>query len=302
MNRVQPTATDSTKQRRRVTAITRGVETADGAGVRLRRLIASPELNMLDPFLLLDVFNSDKPDDYIAGFPPHPHRGFETVTYLLAGRMRHRDSTGHAGVIKAGGVQWMTAGRGIEHSEMPEQERGLLRGFQLWINLPAARKMTAPRYQEFEPEAIPVELRPGNIEVRVIAGITVAGTRGPVQDSDADALYLDITLPAASDFREAIPVGHNAFIYVISGEVHILDTDDQVRIVSAGHLAILGDGAELVLNGGPSASRLLLIAGRPFHEPVARSGPFVMNTQDEILQAYRDHRDGQFGTVEGDKP
>ncbi|MFO7592593.1 MAG: pirin family protein [Pseudomonadota bacterium] len=277
---------------RRVERIVNGHETSDGAGVRLRRILGGPELDMLDPFLLLDAFRSDDPDDYIAGFPPHPHRGFETVTYLLAGTMQHRDSAGHAGVLRAGGVQWMTAGSGIEHSEMPQQEHGLLSGFQLWVNLPAAEKMQAPRYQEFEPEQIPLERMDNGAEVRVVAGTTGNGTRGPVAQIAARPLYFDVSLPAGADYNEAVPSGHNAFVYVISGAVEISDTR-----VCAGSLAVLGQGERLTLRATPSDARFLLVAGRPFNEPVARSGPFVMNTRNEIEQAYADYRSGRFGRV-----
>lgn len=277
---------------RHVTRIINGRETSDGAGVRLRRIIGSPELDMLDPFLMLDAFRSDDPDDYIAGFPPHPHRGFETVTYLLAGCMQHRDSAGHAGVIRSGGVQWMTAGSGIEHSEMPQQEKGLLSGFQLWVNLPAEQKMQQPRYQEYEPEEIPLESHPDGTEIRVIAGTTQQGTSGPVTQIAARPIYFDVALPAGGQLEQAIPMGHNAFVYVIEGVVEIADT-----AVPAGSLAVLGEGELARLSATPVAARFLLVAGKPFNEPVARSGPFVMNTRDEIQQAYDDYRSGRFGRV-----
>lgn len=269
----------------------KGSETSDGAGVRLRRYIASPELNMLDPFLLLDVFRSDNPNDYIAGFPPHPHRGFETVTYLLHGNMRHKDSAGHEGVIKSGGVQWMTAGRGIEHSEMPEQEQGLLFGFQLWVNLPATEKMTTPRYQEFEADDIPVEQRHDGTRVKVIAGTTIEGTRGAVTDIAAKPVYMDIHLQQAKVFEEVIAYDHNAFIYVISGEIQI----NKENLV-AETLVTLSQGDRVLVTAAQD-SRFLLVAGKPFNEPVARGGPFVMNTDEEIHQAYNDYRSGQFGKI-----
>ncbi|MCW8827890.1 MAG: pirin family protein [Gammaproteobacteria bacterium] len=279
---------------RPVERIINGRETSDGAGVRLRRIIGGPELDSLDPFLLLDAFRSDDPDDYIAGFPPHPHRGFETVTYLLAGTMQHRDSAGHEGVLRAGGVQWMTAGSGIEHSEMPQQEQGLLSGFQLWVNLPAEQKMQPPRYQEFEPEQIPLERLDNGTELRVVAGTTAGGTRGPVAQIAARPIYFDITLPAGADYVEAIPEGHNGFVYVIEAAVEIGGTT-----VPAGSLAVLGPGERLELHAGPGKARLLLIAGKPFGEPVARSGPFVMNSREELQQAYDDYRHGEFGRVAG---
>ncbi len=277
---------------RKVAQIVHGRETSDGAGVRLRRIIGSPELNMLDPFLLLDAFRSDDPDDYIAGFPPHPHRGFETVTYLLAGCMQHRDSAGHAGILRAGGVQWMTAGRGIEHSEMPRQENGLLSGFQLWVNLPAGQKMEPPRYQEYEPEQIPLEQHDDGTAIRVIAGTTSGGTQGPVHQITAQPIYFDVTLPADVRFEEAIPKGHNAFVYLIEGELKIGDAAVESHI-----LAVLSDGTSLQADAGADGARFLLIAGKPFNEPVARSGPFVMNTPEEIQQAYSDYRRGDFGRV-----
>ncbi len=280
--------------RRSIARMIQGRETSDGAGVKLRRYIATPELDMLDPFLLLDSFRSDDPDDYIAGFPPHPHRGFETVTYLLAGRMRHKDSTGREGVIQAGGVQWMTAGSGIEHSEMPEQEQGLLDGFQLWVNLPAAKKMQQPRYQEFEPEQIPLEQRADGIEIHVIAGTTSRGTIGAVKDVSAAPMYFDITLPAGKALHENVPAGYNGFIYLIEGAVTI--NGDNEQELQAKTLAVLTEG-DCVEVAARSDSRFLLIAGKPFNEPVARYGPFVMNTQDEIQQAFTDYREGHFGQI-----
>lgn len=287
-------------QTRRVTQLISGTETQDGAGVRLTRVIPDNRLKMLDPFLLLDVFHTDNPQDYIAGFPPHPHRGFETVTYLLAGRMRHRDSAGHSGVVKAGGIQWMTAGRGIEHSEMPEQEEGLLKGFQLWINLPAARKMDAPHYQELEPEQIPEERLPDGGRVRVIAGKTARGTLGAVTGIAAEPLYLDVSLPAGVSYTESIPETHNAFLFQISGSLQIIDETGKAYRIADNQLAVLrhGDGVRVETD---QASRFLLVAGRPIGEPVARYGPFVMNTAEEIEQAYKDYADGLFGHVEDDR-
>ncbi|MEW6647581.1 MAG: pirin family protein [Pseudomonadota bacterium] len=273
---------------RPVAQVVRGQETADGDGVRLTRLIGGPTLPQLDPFLLLDDFRSDDPDDYIGGFPPHPHRGFETVTYLLHGRMRHGDNAGHSGVIKHGGVQWMTAGRGIVHSEMPEQEDGLLAGFQLWVNLPAAHKMMAPRYQEFGAASIPVETREDGTLVKVIAGTTRRGTTGPVRALITPASYFDITLPAGARFEEPVAVERNAFVYVFAGAVHI-----DGRRIDACSLALLGagDAVEIVADAD---SRLLLVSGAPLREPVVRGGPFVMNSEAELHQAYSDYRAGRF--------
>jgi hypothetical protein len=288
--------TDSTSHLglRAVTRVLKGQEASDGAGVRLVRHIGGPRLAMLDPFLLLDAFGSEDPDDYIAGFPEHPHRGFETVTYLHAGRMRHRDSAGHAGVIEAGGVQWMTAGRGIVHSEMPEQDRGRLAGFQLWVNLPAAHKMMAPRYQEIPAEGIPVERRAGGVEVRVVAGTTGQGTRGPVRDLVTAVLYLDASLPAGATFEEAAPASHNAFLLVTEGEVEVdAGTPGGRPRVVAGELALLGPGGAVAVRAGTRGARFLLVAGEPIGEPVARMGPFVMNTRAELDQAYRDYQSGR---------
>lgn len=275
-------------QFRTVQQLVRGLETADGDGVRLTRLIGGPALPLLDPFLLLDDFRSDDPDDYIGGFPPHPHRGFETVTYLMHGRMRHGDNAGHSGVIEHGGVQWMTAGRGIVHSEMPEQEDGLLAGFQLWVNLPAAHKMMAPRYQEFGAAKIPVETRDGGVVVKVVAGTTSGGTSGPVRELITPVSYFDVTLPAGSRFAEPVDGEHNAFVYVFAGDVRISG-----RRVEAFSLALLGEGDAVHIEADAD-SRLLLVSGEPLREPIARGGPFVMNTEAEVRQAYSDYRAGRF--------
>jgi len=274
-----------------------GVATSDGDGVKLTRIIGSPQLNFLDPFLLLDCFESDDAQDYIGGFPTHPHRGFETVTYLLNGRMRHKDNKGHEGVIESGGVQWMTAGKGILHSEMPEQEQGLMKGFQLWVNLPRVAKMTEPNYQEFTPEVVTVENLANGTQVRVIAGITDQGSVGPVINHYSNPIYMDITLPAGEPFHQAIPAGHNAFVYVIDGRFSIQGTDDQVaaaRSVVTNKLGVLGAGEQLSVLNGDTTSRFLLIAGQPFNEPIARGGPFVMNTREEVIQAFDDFSHGKF--------
>jgi len=278
---------------RRVSRVIRGMPTSDGAGVELTRVIGQPALPMLDPFLLLDAFRSDRPDDYIAGFPPHPHRGFETVTYLLAGRMRHRDNAGHEGVIEPGGIQWMTAGRGIVHSEMPEQQEGLLEGFQLWVNLPAAHKMDAPSYQEHAAVAIPDERRDAGVRVRVITGETARGTRGPVVQPLTEPLYLDVELPAGTTFSEPLPHGHNGFAYVIGGTLEAEDVEGHALRLGRDELAILSHGDDVTVRAGDDGARFLLIAGRPLNEPVARGGPFVMNTKAEIRQAYDDYQAGR---------
>jgi len=279
---------------RSISQLVKGMATSDGAGVQLTRMIAQSELPMLDPFLLLDAFRSDKPDDYLAGFPSHPHRGFETVTYMLAGKMRHKDNAGNEGVIAAGGIQWMTAGKGVIHSEMPEQEDGLLEGFQLWINLPAAHKMDQPRYQENALEQIPVEKRENGVEIRVIAGETSMGTRGPVVQPLTEPLYLDVSIPAGGRFTETLPVTHNAFVQVINGPLHATGSNGQNIQLQRDDLRVLSKGDEITLHAADTPVRLLLIAGKPLNEPVARGGPFVMNTREEIQQAFRDYEQGRF--------
>jgi len=279
---------------RHVSRVIKGMPATDGAGVELTRVIGQPALPMLDPFLLLDAFRSDRPEDYLAGFPPHPHRGFETVTYLLAGRMRHRDNAGHEGVIAPGGIQWMTAGRGIVHSEMPEQENGLLEGFQLWVNLPAAHKMDHPGYQEYPADQIPVESREGGVEIRVIAGVTSQGTRGPVVQPLTEPLYLDVRVPAGGEFTERLPDTHNAFVYVIQGPVTASDADGRMVHLVRDDLGVLARGDVVRVEAGNDATRFLVVAGRPLKEPVARGGPFVMNTRDEIQQAFEDYGQGRF--------
>lgn len=280
---------------RRVTRVVRGMATSDGAGVDLTRVIGTPELPMIDPFLMLDVFRSDDPDSYIAGFPPHPHRGFETVTYILDGRMRHKDNAGHEGVIEPGGVQWMTAGRGIVHSEMPEQEDGLLAGFQLWVNLPAAHKMDAPTYQEFPDSVIPAEQRDEGASLKVVAGRTGQGTEGPVSQPLTQPRYFDVTLSGGARFSEDLPAEHNAFVFVFEGEVRLTDMDDRPVTVGVDELAILSrtDGG-VELQAGADGARFLLVSGQPLNEPVARGGPFVMNTEAEIRQAFADYSSGNF--------
>jgi quercetin 2,3-dioxygenase len=283
-----------TSRLRPVSRIIKGMPATDGAGVELTRVIGQPALPMLDPFLLLDAFRSDRPEDYIAGFPPHPHRGFETVTYLLAGRMRHRDNAGHEGIIAPGGIQWMTAGRGIVHSEMPEQENGLLEGFQLWVNLPGVHKMDQPGYQEYPAEQIPVETRAGGIEVRVIAGVTSQGTRGPVVQPLTEPLYLDVRVPSGGVFTEWLPAVHNAFVYLVQGSVTMSDINGRRVPMQRDDLGVLAQGSIVRVEGGAAAARLLVVAGRPLNEPVARGGPFVMNSRAEVQQAYEDYAQGRF--------
>ncbi|MEW8011554.1 MAG: pirin family protein [Candidatus Thiodiazotropha sp.] len=274
--------------RRGIKQVVVGQETSDGAGVRLTRVIGGPQLPQFDPFLLLDHFVSDDPDDYIGGFPPHPHRGFETVTYLLAGRVEHRDNAGHTGLLETGGVQWMTAGRGVIHSEMPQQQDGLLSGFQLWVNLPAGEKMIDPRYQEFDRQAIPLEARSDGVEVRVVAGQTSRQTRGPVRELVTPALFYDISLPSGTRFDEPLPETYNGFVYLIEGTVSIDGIDLEVN-----SLAVLGQGDSVEITA-QEPSRLLLVAGQPLHEPIARRGPFVMNSEAELQQAFNDYQEGRF--------
>ncbi|MDD3765326.1 MAG: pirin family protein [Nevskiales bacterium] len=274
--------------------IIRGVATSDGAGVKLRRSIGAQPGLRLDPFLMLDEFGTENPDDYIAGFPPHPHRGFETVTYMIDGHMRHEDHMGNVGELKSGGVQWMTAGRGVIHSEMPQQESGRMRGFQLWINLPANEKMKPAAYRDIPAAEIPQVDLPDGGSVKVIAGSVQIGgqrTAGPINPTPdtlaTDPLYLDITLPAGGSFTQPVHAGYNAFAYVYEGSVTI--DGKAVPQYSAG---VLGDGEQVTLQAGDAGVRAVLIAARPLHEPVVQYGPFVMNTREEIEQALADYRNG----------
>ena len=279
---------DGVEHPRSVERLVAGMATSDGAGVKLTRVLTQPLQRRLDPFLMLDAFGTDNPDDYIGGFPDHPHRGFETVTYMIAGRMRHRDSAGHEGLLQNGGVQWMTAGRGVIHSELPEQEEGRMEGFQLWLNLPARDKMSAPWYRDIQSAEIPEFTAPG-LTVRVIAGES-QGVTGAVQREATQPLYLDLHLAAGTRFAQPLPAEHNAFVYVYRGQVVVNGTE-----VPAGRMAILrNEGDGVALQAGPD-SRALLIAGRPLNEPIAQYGPFVMNTQQEIFQAVEDFRAGRFG-------
>lgn len=285
-------------QLRGVSNLVPAIATSDGAGVKLNRTIGGPVLDSLDPFLLLDEFGSEDGADYIGGFPDHPHRGFETVTYMLDGLMRHEDSTGAGGTLTPGGVQWMTAGRGIVHSEMPQQEDGLMRGFQLWVNLPAAEKMCAPRYQNLEPEEIPEVEGGGGVRIRVIAG-EAGGVAGAVNGVAVEPIYLDILLPANTEHVQPVADSHTALCYVFEGEVAIVDSPDSATggsSVDVPHhtLAVLGGGEAVRLRAGAEGGRALLVAGKPLSEPVVRYGPFVMNTREEIEQAIDDYRAGRF--------
>jgi quercetin 2,3-dioxygenase len=280
---------------RAVQRVVRGMPTSDGAGVKLRRVIGQPQLPDLDPFLMLDEFGTDRAEDYIAGFPDHPHRGFETVTYMLDGRMRHRDNHGNEGVLVPGSVQWMTAGRGLVHSEMPEQQEGRMRGFQLWLNLPAREKMSAPKYQEFGPDRIPTATPAAGVSAKVIAG-QVSGVTGPIRQPATDPTYLDLALEPGAEFVQELPPDYAAFLYVFEGEVAV---GAESQAVHSHELAVLGAGARIRLRGvtagadGRSA-RAILVAGRPLKEPVAKYGPFVMNTRAELQQAFEDFQSGKF--------
>lgn len=275
-------------QARSVQQIVPAVSQSEGAGVRLNRAIGGHALDNLDPFLLLDNFQTDRPEDYLAGFPDHPHRGFETVTYMIQGRMRHRDNKGNEGLLRAGSVQWMTAGRGIVHSEMPEQEDGLMSGFQLWVNLPAADKMCDPRYQDIDPEDVPEVARDGGVAIRVIAG-TLDGVTGPISGIATDPSYVDVTLPFGSTTTLPITEGHNAFVYVFQGSIAAGETE-----IMAGNLAVLSAGDQVDLAATGDGGRLILVAGRPIGEPIARYGPFVMNTREQLIQAVEDFNAGKF--------
>ena len=284
---VQPTA--AVTRPRSVERLIQGRATSDGAGVKLTRVLTQDLQRRLDPFLMLDAFGSDSRDDYIGGFPDHPHRGFETVTYMLEGRMRHRDSAGHEGLLVPGSVQWMTAGRGVIHSEMPEQEDGRMEGFQLWLNLPARDKLCEPWYRDIASQEIP-EWHGDGVTARVIAGET-HGVRAPVQREATSPLYLDLHLDAGARFEQPLPDAHNAFIYVYRGELQLGD-----QAVRPQRMAILANdpGSDgIALQAGAEGARAILIAGRPLREPIAQYGPFVMNTNAEIFQAVEDFRAGR---------
>ncbi len=293
---------------RRVERIVTGQPTTDGAGVKLTRVLTQDLQKRLDPFLMLDHFASSDPKDYGAGFPSHPHRGFETITYMVAGKLRHEDSAGHVGLLQNGGVQWMTAGRGLIHSEMPQQESGVMEGFQLWLNLPGKDKMRTPGYRDIQSAEIPEVTTAhgegddprGGVHVRVIAGsshgVTGAMQR-PTSDFPTDPLYLDLRFPAAgATFSQPLPASRNAFLYVYRGTVHVLDADGTATPVPAHRMAILhnsGDAVLLQADSGSAPTQALLIAGVPLNEPIAQYGPFVMNTRDELMTAVEDFQNGR---------
>jgi len=284
---------------RTIERIVRGVATSDGAGVKLTRVLTQDLQRRLDPFLMLDAFGSDKPDEYIAGFPDHPHRGFETVTYMLEGQLRHRDNHGGEGVLGPGGVQWMTAGRGIVHSEFPEQDHGMMAGFQLWLNLPGTDKMCDPGYRDLPAATIPVVTTASGVSIKVIAGES-QGIAGAMTRTATEPIYLDLHLPGGAAFEQSLPQGHNAFIYVYDGAVTVGDPNgtgaNAPRPVQKGEMGILANTQEApgVAIGSQAPARLLLIAGRPLREPIAQYGPFVMNTHDELRQAVTDYQAGKF--------
>ncbi len=277
-----------------------GVATSDGAGVKLRRSIGSGQAARLDPFLMLDEFGTDNPGDYIAGFPPHPHRGFETVTYMIDGHMRHEDHLGNVGHLKSGGVQWMTAGRGVIHSEMPQQESGRMRGFQLWINLPAREKMKPASYRDIPATDLPEIALDHGGRLKLIAGqVTLPGGQvmeGAINSKPGtmvtDPLFLDLSLPSGTEQRLDVPRGHNAFVYAYEGSVSI-----DGKTLPSQHAGILNDGDFIRIRAGSENVRLVLIAGKPLGEPVVQYGPFVMNTREEIEQALEDYRRGRLTTV-----
>ena len=281
---------------RTIKSVIQSIPTSDGAGVKLRRSLGQSRGLYHDPFLMLDEFSSENPGDYIAGFPAHPHRGFETVTYLLDGHMLHEDHLGNRGDLKSGGVQWMTAGRGIIHSEMPQQVEGRMRGFQLWINLPAAEKMKAAGYRDIDPGEIPVAKLSGGGTLKVIAGtVEVEGvkTAGPIQGLTTEPLYVDVGLPAGAVLSLPVKSGHNAFVYPYEGSVAIGAQAD-ARTLERGHGGMLTDGDRVELKAGSEGARALVLAARPLGEPIVQYGPFVMNTREEIEQALRDYQSGNF--------
>ena len=292
MHPLPVTAATPVSRPRGVERLVTGQPTSDGAGVRLTRVLTQDLQRRLDPFLMLDAFGSDRAGDYIAGFPDHPHRGFETVTYMIAGRMRHRDSAGHEGLLENGGVQWMTAGRGVIHSEMPEQEDGLMEGFQLWLNLPGRDKMQPPWYRDFKDADLPKFTTAAGVAATVIAGAS-HGVAGAVSRAATAPLYLDLHFPdGGARFEQPLAAAHNAFVYVYRGEATVAG-----QAVPAQRMAILANdpAADGVVVEAAGPARVLLIAGQPLREPIAQYGPFVMNTQQEIYDAVRDFRAGRLG-------
>ena len=280
---------------RGVERLIQGQDTQDGAGVRLTRVLTHDLQTRLDPFLMLDAFGSDKPDDYIAGFPNHPHRGFETVTYMIAGRMRHKDSAGNEGLLQNGGVQWMTAGRGLTHSEMPEQEKGAMEGFQLWLNLPAKNKLCEPGYRDIQSQDIPEVSTAGGVLVRVIAGES-HGIEGAVERDDTHPIFLDVQFPNTHNavFQQTLPTTHNAFVYVYRGSLDVVHNHETTH-VPIQRMAVLRNEGNCVMLRAEANTRAILVAGQPLGEPIAQHGPFVMNTREQLIQAVDDYRAGMMG-------
>ena len=274
---------------RSIEQIIAGQATSDGAGVKLTRLLSHTLQRRLDPYLMLDAFGSDDPDDYLAGFPNHPHRGFETITYMLEGRMLHRDSVGNEGLLENGGMQWMSAARGVIHSEIPQQENGRMAGFQLWLNLPAAHKMDDPWYKDIVATDIPRVITDQGVSAIVLAGES-HGVKGAIQRPNTEPLIIDVHLPAGTEFTQPIPQAHNAFIVVYQGDATVANKN-----LTPNQLAILKNDGDQVQVQSKTGAKLVIIAGQPLHEAIAQYGPFVMNTEDEIRQAFRDYRATEFG-------
>ena len=290
---VTPDTKDTVKNSRQIEHLYAGVDTQDGAGVKLTRVLTQQLQERLDPYLMLDNFKSHNPDDYVAGFPNHPHRGFETITYMITGRMRHRDSAGNEGLLQNGGVQWMTAASGVIHSELPEQENGAMEGFQLWLNLPAKDKMNDPWYKDFQSDDLPKYSTEDGVDVTVIAGQSY-GIEGAVTRDITEPTYLDIHLPAGTGFSQAIPADHNAFAFVYRGTIEIAG-----ETVPTKTMAILENNADTdgvtITADSSEDTKVILITGRPLGEPIVQYGPFVMNSQQEIMQAVTDFQSGKFG-------
>ncbi len=284
---------------RKLQNVIHSVAASDGAGVKLKRSIGSRQGVRVDPFLMLDEFFSDDPRDYLAGFPSHPHRGFETVTYMLDGHMLHEDHLGNRGDLTPGAVQWMTAGRGIVHSEMPQQQAGRMRGFQLWINLPSKEKMQPASYRDIPPAEIPTASLPEGVLVKVIAGAIDSDgvhTAGPIKGGSTEPVYLDVSVPPGAHFRYSLPQAHNAFVYPYEGSI-LVGSAAERKSLAQGDAGVLTAGTEIEIAGGETASRFLLLAGKPIGEPVVQYGPFVMNTPQEIEQAITEFQSGRFATA-----
>ena len=290
---VTPDIKDTVKNSRQIEHLYAGVDTQDGAGVKLTRVLTQQLQERLDPYLMLDNFKSHNPDDYVAGFPNHPHRGFETITYMITGRMRHRDSAGNEGLLQNGGVQWMTAASGVIHSELPEQENGAMEGFQLWLNLPAKDKMNDPWYKDFQSDDLPKYSTEDGVDVTVIAGQS-HGIEGAVTRDITEPSYLDIYLPAGTSFSQAIPADHNAFVFVYRGTIEIAGETVPTKTMAILENNTDTDGVTITADSSED-TKVILITGRPLGEPIVQYGPFVMNSQQEIMQAVTDFQSGKFG-------